>query len=224
VSVVGESTHNIAAIVVDRLIATNRGDRDAFSYNGKRYTFQDVAALMNRAGSMLKAMAVPAGGSVLLALPPSPAFVGSLLGAMKMGAVPMIGAPSDPEDLARCVAATRPVTAVVHENRLSEAESALAPLARQAIVVVGAAVGGHRSFIDEMRTQPSWLPAADVRGDAPALGVWTGVTAQIVSHADVAAWLEEADAGRTGHGQGDPARAVRAMLRAFAKGEAAILA
>ena len=223
-SVVGESTRNIAAVVVDRLIATNRGDRDAFSYNGKRYTFQDVAALMNRAGSMLKAMAVPAGGSVLLALPPSPAFVGSLLGAMKMGAVPMIGAPSDPEDLARCVAATRPVTAVVHENRLSEAEFAFAPLAREAIVVVGAAVGGHRSFIDEMRAQPSWLPAADVRGDAPALGIWTGATAQIVSHADVAAWLEEADAGRTVHDQGDPARAVRAMLRAFAKGEAAILA
>jgi acyl-coenzyme A synthetase/AMP-(fatty) acid ligase len=224
VSVVGESTHNIAAIVVDRLIATNRGDRDAFSYNGKRYTFQDVAALMNRAGSMLKAMAVPAGGSVVIALPPSPAFVGSLLGAMKMGAVPMIGASSDPEDLARCVAATRPVTAVVHENRLSEAESALAPLARDAIVVVGAAVCGHRSFIDEMRTQPSWLPAADVRGDAPALGIWTGATAQIASHADVAAWLEEADATPTGHDQGDPARAVRAMLRAFAKGEAAILA
>jgi hypothetical protein len=150
--------------------------------------------------------------------------VGSLLGAMKMGAVPMIGASSDPEDLARCVAATRPVTAVVHENRLSEAESALAPLARDAIVVVGAAVGGHRSFIDEMRTQPSWLPAADVRGDAPALGIWTGATAQIASHADVAAWLEEADATPTGHDQGDPARAVRAMLRAFAKGEAAILA
>ena len=223
-SVVGESTHNIAAIVVDRLIASNRGDRDAFSYNGKRYTFQDVAALMNRAGSMLKAMAVPAGGSVLLALPPSPAFVGSLLGAMKMGAVPMIGVPSDPENLARCVAVTRPVTAVVHENRLSEAEPALAPLAREAVVVVGAAVDGHRSFIDEMRAQPSWLPAADVRGDAPALGIWTGATAQTVSHADVAAWLEEADAARTGHDQGDPARAVSAMLRAFAKGEAAILA
>lgn len=223
-SVVGESTHNIAAIVVDRLIATNRGDGDAFSYNGKRYTFQDVAALMNRAGSMLKAMAVPAGGSVLLALPLSPAFVGTLLGAMKMGAVPIVGVPSDSEDLARCVAATKPVTAVVHENRLSEAERALAPLAREAVVVVGAAVHGHRSFIDEMRTQPSWLPAADVRGDAPALGVWTGATAQTFSHADVAAWVEEANAARTGYDQTDPARAVRAMLRAFSKGEAAILA
>jgi acyl-coenzyme A synthetase/AMP-(fatty) acid ligase len=222
--VASEGTHNVAAIVVDRLIATNRGDREAFSYNDKRYTFQDVAALMNRAGSMLKAMAVPAGGSVLLALPLSPAFVGTLLGAIKMGAVPMVGVPSDAEDLARCVAATHPVTAIVHENRLSTAEPALTSLAREAVVVVGAAVHGHRSFVDEMRTQPSWLPAADVSPDAPALGLWTGANAQRFSHAEVAAWVDDADAARAGSDAGGQARIAMAMLRAFAKGEAAILA
>ncbi|HKU84718.1 MAG TPA: AMP-binding protein [Casimicrobiaceae bacterium] len=223
-SAVSESTRNVAAIVVDRLIATNRGDRDAFSYNDKRYTFQDVAALMNRAGSMLKAMAVPAGGNVLLALPLSPAFVGGLLGAMKMGAVPVVGVPSDADNLARCIGATNPVAAIVHENRLSDAERALAPLPGEAVVVVGAAVDGHRSFIDEMRAQPSWLPAADVSPDAPALGLWTNGSVRRVSHADVAAWMEDADAARTGDDPGDAVRAVRAMLRAFAKGEAAILA
>ena len=34
---------NIAASVIDALIQTNRGDHHAFDYNGKRYSFHDVA-------------------------------------------------------------------------------------------------------------------------------------------------------------------------------------
>lgn len=218
-----EGTRNAAAVVVDRLIATNRGDGDAFSYNGKRYTFQDVAALMNRAGSMLKGMGVPAGGSVLLALPPSPALVGSLLGAMKAGFVPIIDVPADADGFARCVAETKPVAAIVHEQRLSAAERALAPLSHEAVAVVGADVHGHRSFVNEMRDQPSWLPAADVRADAPALRIWTGVGANAFRHADVAAWAEETDDVHANDDLGEEARTVKAMLRAFAKGEAATL-
>ena len=219
-----EGTRNAAAVVIDRLIATNRGDRDAFSYNGKRYTFQDVAALMNRAGSMLKGMGVPAGGSVLVALPPSPALVGSLLGAMKAGFVPIIDVPADADGLARCIAETKPAAAIVHEKRLAAAEGALAPLPHEAVVVVGAEVHGHRSFVSEMRDQPSWLPAADVSEDAPALRAWTGAAANAFRHADVAAWAMDTDEGQTDGDAGEEARTVKAMLRAFAKGETATLA
>jgi acyl-coenzyme A synthetase/AMP-(fatty) acid ligase len=224
VNAAAEGTSNAAAVVIDRLIATNRGDRDAFSYNGKRYSFQDVAALMNRAGSMLKAMGVPAGANVLLALPPSPALVGSLLGAMKAGFVPIIDVPADAEGLARCIAETKPVAAIVHEQRLPAAERALAPLPHEAVVVVGADVHGHRSFVHEMRDQPSWLPAANVRGDAPALRAWTGSAASAFRHADVTAWADETDAARANGDAGEEARTVKAMLCAFAKGETATLA
>ena len=217
-------TRNAAAVVIDRLIATSRGDRDAFSYNGRRYTFQDVAALMNRAGSMLKGMGVPAGGNVLLALPPSPALVGSLLGAMKAGFVPIIDVPADADGLARCIAETKPVAAIVHENRLPAAERALAQWPHEAVIVVGADVHGHRSFVNEMREQPSWLPATDVGEDAPALRAWTGAAANAFRHADVAAWAAETDESRANGDAGEEARMVKAMLRAFAKGETATLA
>ena len=74
-----------------------------------------------------------------------------------------------------------------------------------------------------MRNQPSWLPAADVADDALALRAWTGAAANAIRHADVAAWAEETDDVHANDDLGEEARTVKAMLRAFAKGEAATL-
>lgn len=213
-----ETIPNVATTLIDALIAGNRGDRQAFVYNAKRYSYQDVAALMNRAGSMLKALGVEAGARVLLLLPPSPALVASLLGAMKAGAVAVVGVPRDAATLGRCVATIRPAAAIVHESHLPDAGRALAGLPRENVIVVGSDAHGHRSFVDEMRTQPSWLAAQDVGPAAPALAVWTGSAITEVTHAELAAFVQ---------GSGDlpamaadsPVTGLGAMLRALSRGE-----
>lgn len=215
---------NAAATLIDTLIAGNRGDRAAFEYNGKRYSYQDVAALMNRAAALLKGLGVEARAAVLLLVPPSPALVAGLLGAIKAGAVPVVGVPTGGAALERCVAAVHPAAAIVHEDRLVEAAPALAGIPKDAVIVVGGSTHGYKSFIDELRRQPSWLAAQDVSRDTPALGFWTGSRFEQVSHAELAAFARGEGPLRAGKGDAAEAAAIDALLRAFSKGDEAMLA
>jgi len=220
---VAELTPNVAATLIDALIASNRGDRHAFAFARKTYSYQDVAALMNRTGNMVRSLGVDKGAHVLLLLPESPAFVASLLGVIKAGAVPVVGVRvHDAEALEHCFATVAPVAAIVHQTQLERAEKALAALPAEAVVVVGSEAHGHKSFVDEVRAQPSWLLAEPVSENAPALCIWTGSALATMSHGEVATFIN-------GTGQlGDAASSqemvkLGAMLRAFAKGEEATL-
>ena len=73
---------NAAALLVDQHIAANRGDQTALRYGDRRYSFNDLAALANRGGNLLRRSEVRPGGSVVLLLSPSPAFFAALLGAI----------------------------------------------------------------------------------------------------------------------------------------------
>jgi acyl-coenzyme A synthetase/AMP-(fatty) acid ligase len=223
---IGAVMPNVATTLIDTLIASNRGDRHAFSYNAKRYSYQDVAALMNRAGNMLKGLGVEAAAPVLLLLPASPASVASLLGAIKAGAVPVLGAPLESGALETCVATVRPAAAIVHESCLADARKALAAVPHDAVVVAGADAHGYKSFVEAMRGQGSWLAAQEVGGDAPALAVWTESGLETMTHAELAAFLQGTGGlrGESKHGRGAEISVVGAMLRAFAQGDEATLA
>ena len=220
---VAELTPNVAATLIDALIASNRGDRHAFAFARKTYSYQDVAALMNRTGNMIRSLGIDKGAHVLLLLPESPAFVASLLGVIKAGAVPVVGAPvHDAEALEHCVATVAPVAAIVHQTQLERAEKALAALPAEAVVVVGSDGHGHKSFVDEVRAQPSWLSAESVHADAPALGIWTGSALATMSHGEVTTFI--AGTEQLGDAASSPEMVkLGAMLRAFAKGEEATL-
>jgi acyl-coenzyme A synthetase/AMP-(fatty) acid ligase len=216
---------NVASTLIDALIASNRGDRHAFSYNDKRYSYHDVAALMNRTANLLRGLGVEAGARVLLLLPPSPARVAGVLGAIKAGAVPVLGVPSQAPALEHFAATVKPAAAIVHEKQLAAAEAALTAVPRDAVVVVGSELRGHKSFVEEVRGQASWLAAPDLRADAPALGIWTGTAVALTSHAELAAFVHGTGdlRGSQDDSSGDAATA-GAMLRAFALGEEATLA
>ncbi len=218
-SQVADVMPNVATTLIDTLIASNRGDQHAFSYHDKRYSYQDVAALMNRAGNLVNGLGVAAGGLVLLLLPASPALVASLLGTIKAGAVPVVGAPHDSEALEQCVAAARPSAAIVHENHLPNAERALAAIPHDAILVVGTGLHDYRSFVQELRGQASWLAAESIGSDAPALGLWTGSQVEAISHAALAAFVQGSGELRGPGNANSEIAAIGAMLRAFSKGE-----
>lgn len=208
---------NVAATLIDALIASNRGDRHAFTYNGKRYSFQDVAALMNRAGNLVKNLSVSRGESVLVLVPPSPAWVASVLGAMKARAIPVLAPSNDAQALARCVATVRPTAAIVHEARLSGAREVLATMDRQRVAVVGGNQDGFRSFVDELRTQPSWLAAEDVSAHEAAIGLWTGDQVKHVTHAEL---TESAEGSRAEALAAPEAALLAEMIDAFRRGDA----
>src|SRR5258708_2990718 len=85
-----EATSNAATLIVDRHISDNAGDKLALRYGEKRYSYHDLAALMNRAGNMLGRFGVGAGDEILVAVSPSPSLLASVLGAMKIGAAAIV--------------------------------------------------------------------------------------------------------------------------------------
>lgn len=78
---------NLASYFVDRHIAEGRGSRTAVVYEGRRYSYAEIAALINQAGKALRRAGVERGDRVLIVLPDSPEFVAAYFGAIKIGAV-----------------------------------------------------------------------------------------------------------------------------------------
>src|SRR6266516_1499958 len=80
---------NAAAWFVDRHVREGRAARLAISHGGRRLTYGDVAAGVNRVGNALKRLGVRMEQRVLVLLPDCPEFVYAFWGALKIGAVPI---------------------------------------------------------------------------------------------------------------------------------------
>ena len=68
-------------------MAEGRGARTAIVCEDRRYSYAEIAALVNRAGNMLLGAGVRPGDRVTIVLPDSPEFVAAYFGAIKIGAV-----------------------------------------------------------------------------------------------------------------------------------------
>lgn len=212
-----ESPANVAAGVIDALIQANRGDRQAFAWRGRRYSFHDVAALMNRAANLLDAWDVPTGARVLVRVPASPAWAATVLGAMKSARVPLI-APMDldADAVARLGAEAGPTVGIVHEDVVGSL-AALAPAPEGLrLAVVGNDAHGHASFVEALRAQSSWRAAEPVAADAVVLEWWRDGSLFALSREALEGALAD-DASTT------DAAGVVPLLRAFSRGEEAAL-
>lgn len=78
---------NLTSYFVDRHIAEGRGRRTAIVYEGRHYSYAEIASLVNQAGNGLRRVGVERGDRVLIVLPDSPEFVAAYFGAIKIGAV-----------------------------------------------------------------------------------------------------------------------------------------
>src|SRR5580693_6977449 len=81
------SPFNMASYFVDRHVAEGRGGRTAVVCEGRRYSYAEIAAMINQAGNTLRRAGVERGDRVLIVLPDSPDFVAAYFGAIKIGAV-----------------------------------------------------------------------------------------------------------------------------------------
>jgi benzoate-CoA ligase family protein len=78
---------NLAWYFVDRHVAEGRGGWTAIVCEGRRYTYAEVAALVNQAGNAFGRAGVQPGDRVLIVVADGPEFVAAYFGAIKIGAV-----------------------------------------------------------------------------------------------------------------------------------------
>lgn len=91
---------NMATYLADRQVALGRGAHRAYETDTGPVTYAELAALQNRYGNLLAQGGVEMENRVALMLYDSPDLVAAFLGAMKIGAVPIILNPYAPVDLA----------------------------------------------------------------------------------------------------------------------------
>jgi acyl-CoA synthetase (AMP-forming)/AMP-acid ligase II len=188
---------NVAGRLTDRHVQANLGDKRAIDYGNKHYSYHDLAALVNRAGNLLKSFGVTPGSTVLVMMPQSPAYIATLIGALKIGATVALAQPD-----------AAPALAVVHSDHLAKVRG----LPPEIVVVAGEVPEGHPSFLNAMREQASSLAAEPVKRDAPALMLAGGS----VSHAELDALLD-------GTGKDERLGALTDILRALAAARTAEL-
>lgn len=182
---------NVSVALVDRNIAANRGDHVALRYKEKRYTYNDLAALTNRSGNLLRRVGAERGSRGLLLVTPSPALVGGLLGAIKIASVPVVlEGHWTPATLKACLDKANPVAIIVDQARVAELEAAVGPQPPK-ILVVGGDTGKYESLVSLLREMPSSLTVEAVTATTPAVMICAGGDATTVTHAELAAAIAE---------------------------------
>ena len=90
---------NITAYLADRQVELGRGEQVAYLTDDGPLTYADLAVLQNRYGNLLAAGGVEIENRVAMILYDSPDLIAGFLGAVKIGAVPVVLNPYAPLDL-----------------------------------------------------------------------------------------------------------------------------
>jgi acyl-CoA synthetase (AMP-forming)/AMP-acid ligase II len=209
-------TANAASIIVDRHISENNGDRNALRFRDKRYSYHDLAALMNRAGNMMHRLGVHAGDAVLIAVAPSPSLLASVLGAMKIGAVPiMLSADTGQAAIASVSGNSKPKLLIAEAARLAK----LGATGNIMVLIVGEGADGAKSFVQEMRESASSLTRAAVANGTMALALLRNGDLLSFAHQQLAGVRSGADLALQLDGWN-----LGAALGRFARGEEEVIA
>ena len=169
---------NATTWFVDRHVAEGRAGRLAVIHDGRRLSYGDVAAGVNRAGHGLKRLGVRMEQRVLLLLPDSVEFVYAFWGAVKLGAVAI---PTNtlltPRDYAYMLDDSRASVAIVAEE-LAPAIEAVRPGLRflEHVVVVGRAGPRQLAWETVVAGESADLAPAPTSRDDVAFWLYTSGT------------------------------------------------
>lgn len=81
---------NIVTYLLDKHVKEDKGDKTAIYYQGQKISYRDLQIQVNKTGNLLRKMGIEIENRVAILLPDCPEFVASFLGAMKIGAVPVL--------------------------------------------------------------------------------------------------------------------------------------
>ena len=169
-------TYNAAVDLVDRHVAEARGERVAYTDDLEEVTYAGLAARVNRAGNALRALGVRREERVMLAMLDTIDMPAVMLGAMKIGAVPVpVNTLLQPHDYAYLVKDSRARVLVVSDHLLPKLEPAIAAATELAHVVtartvLGGARGAHSKLEELLAAASPELAAADTTPDD--VGFW----------------------------------------------------
>ena len=109
---------NASTWLVDRHVDEGNGAKTALRYRGIDTSYQQLRSLSERVASGLRVFGVQPEDRVAMVMLDTPEFVATFLGAMRIGAIPVLTNPLLPgRDLARIVADSRARLLVVSEER-----------------------------------------------------------------------------------------------------------
>ncbi len=115
-----DQTFNLSTWLVDRHVNEGRGDVVAIRTGDQSVTYTDVLAQVERVATGLRAMGVRPEERVAMAMLDSVEFVATYLGAMRIGAIPVLTNPLLPgRDLGVIVADSRARILVISHERIA---------------------------------------------------------------------------------------------------------
>jgi benzoate-CoA ligase family protein len=139
---------NAATEFVDRHIQEGRAERMALRYEGRTFTYGQVAQMVNRVGNALRELGVEMENRVLILLYDSPEFAASFFGAMKIGAVPVpVNTMMRAQDYAYFLNDSRAKVLIAHRPLWDEVAKVRGQLRYlRHVVIVGEAEPGQHKF------------------------------------------------------------------------------
>jgi len=173
---------NMAAYILDDNIDAGRGAQTAIYYKDETYSFNDICAVTNRVGNLLREIGVEREQRVLVILKDSPEWIASWLGAIKIGAVATHAySYLVAEDYAYFLNYVRPKAVVVDEEILAKVrEGAKHSRFPVKFLVKGSSASSLRKGVynfDEMiQTADPVLEAEPTSRDDIACWNWSGGT------------------------------------------------
>jgi benzoate-CoA ligase family protein len=136
---------NLATYFVDARLAEGAGDRIAIREHDQTHTFRDVADASTRLAHLLAARDIRPEERVIIALPDGAAFVATLFGILRRGAVVVMVNPDSPADLiayfCEYTRATAVVISAAHQAAFAAAIAGV-PRPPQLLVIDDAVVQG----------------------------------------------------------------------------------
>ena len=169
---------NAAAHLLDRNIEEGRGAKVAIYSGDQSYTYLQLYELANRIGNALREQGVERENRVAILLPDSIELTATFLGAMKMGAVPvLLNTLMRPEEcrfmLEDCRAKTVVAGAALWDPMRGLQREQPHP---RHVMVVGTPSGSEFSFEKRVADASPVLQAADTSKDDVALWLYTSGT------------------------------------------------
>ena len=159
---------NLASYYLDSNLEAGRADRTALHFEGKKFSYLDMAKLANRVGNALKNLGVEIEDRVLIALNDTPEFVATWFGMIKIGAVATdVYSYLQPKDYEYFLNYTRAKVAVVDASTVDKIESVASKCKHlKHLMVVGQAAHGKLlSFEDLVGKASDRLDPEDTHAD-----------------------------------------------------------
>jgi benzoate-CoA ligase family protein len=168
--------YNIAAKLIDKNAANGLADKVAIYYKDKKYTYRELAQLVNKVGNALHLLGVQMEDRVMLVMNDSPEAVAAFYGALKIGAVPIpINYMYTADDFRYLLNNSRARTVILHEEFKEEIMGWKDKLLylQNMIVVYPQSKNGHISFWELVNGCSDELDVAYTTVDDPAFWNYT---------------------------------------------------